>query len=567
MEFGILGPLEVRDGGRVLPVHGPKQRALLAVLLLHANEVVSSQRLIDSLWGDRAPATAANTLQVHVSRLRRLLEPPGSSREILLARPPGYVLRVALGELDLHRFESLVEAARRSRSGGDPAAASASLHEGLGLWRGSPLSDFTAERFAQAPIERLEELRLTAEEERVEADLCLGRHRELVGELRALIAEHPLRERLCGQLMLALYRCGRQAEALEVYQDARRTLVGELGIEPGHELQRLEKAILLQDPSLEPPPGGIHREPGGAPVGIEPAQSARAILLAAFSSHELDVLLPFAEALAGSHPPHELIIARLLPPQTGDGGAPTQDQLALAAAELDERRDALAAGGVAARVVAFTSTEPGDDIVRLATEQDVDLLLLEPGGLFGDEPTPAGLDVVLEGAPCDVGLVLRGESAVGHGESRAPVLVTFAGAEHDWTAVELGAWIARAEKRTLVLVGPAGDLSEGRRDSSRVLATASLVVQQFAGIAAQPQLVGSGAEGIVQAAARARVLIVGFPGASNRSGLGALHARIAEQASAPTVFVRRGLRPGGLAPRAGVTRFTWSLGGETTEQE
>ncbi|MGH2994786.1 MAG: AfsR/SARP family transcriptional regulator [Gaiellaceae bacterium] len=566
MEFGILGPLEVRDGGRVLPVHGTKQRALLAVLLLHANEVVSSDRLIDSLWSDQAPATAANTLQVHVSRLRRLLEPSGSSREILLTRPPGYVLRVAPGELDLHRFESMVEAARQSLSAGEPAAASASLREGLALWRGSPLSDFASERFAQAPIERLEELRLTAHEERVEADLGLGRHRELVGELRALTAEHPLRERLCGQLMLALYRCGRQAEALEVFQEARRTLVGELGIEPGHELQRLEKAILRQDPVLEPPTGELSRERGEAPVGIEPAQGARAILLAAFDSRELDVLLPFAAALAGSQPPHELIIARLLVPQTGNGGAPGQDQLALASAELDERRGALAAEGVAARVVAFTSTEPGHDIVRLASEQDVDLLLLEPGRLFGAEPSPAGLDVVLEGAPCDVGLVLRRENAGGQGEPGAPVLVTFAGAEHDWTAVELGAWIARAEKRSLVLVGPAGDPSEGRRDSSRVLATASLVVQQFAGIAAHPLLTGSGAEGIVEAAARARLLIVGFSSESNRSGLGALHARIAEQARAPTVFVRRGLRPGGLAPRAGVTRFTWSLGGET-EQE
>jgi DNA-binding SARP family transcriptional activator len=243
MEFRILGPLEIREEGRVLRLGGAKQRALLASLLLRANEVVSRDRLIDELWGASPPDTARTALQVYVSQLRKAL-----GRDLILTQPPGYLVRVRDGELDLHRFERLVAAARAE----EPALAARLLREGLALWRGSPLAELD-DSFARAERARLEEQRLAALEQRVEAELALGRHAELVPELEGLVREQPLRERLRGQLMLALYRCGRQADALEVYRTGRRLLDEELGLEPDNELQRLEKAILNHDPSLESP--------------------------------------------------------------------------------------------------------------------------------------------------------------------------------------------------------------------------------------------------------------------------------------------------------------------------
>jgi DNA-binding SARP family transcriptional activator len=264
MEFRILGPLEVDDSGRILDLGGQKQRALLAVLLLHANHVVPSSRLIDALWEEEPPETARKALQVYVSQLRKVLGPG-----ILLTRDPGYLLLVEPGTLDLDRFEALAREAR----GADLPTAAAKLREGLALVRGPPLADFAAERFAQPEIARLEELRLDAIEERIEAELGLGLHTELVGELEALAAEHPLRERLQRQRMLALYRCGRQAEALEAYQAARRALVEELGIDPGRDLRELHLQILNQDPALEleaRPAARAVPEAGGAFVGREP---------------------------------------------------------------------------------------------------------------------------------------------------------------------------------------------------------------------------------------------------------------------------------------------------------
>ena len=237
----------MRDGERIVELEGAKARALLVLLLLHANEVVPSDRLIDDLWSGSPPSTAANALQVYVSRLRKLL-----GREAVVTRAPGYQLRVEPDRVDALRFARLVEEAREALADGRPDAALAGLEEALALWQGAPLAEFVYEAFAQAPINRLEELRLTALEEGFEARLALGRGADLVADLEALVAEHPLRERLRGQLMLALYRAGRQAEALELYQETRRLLVDELGIEPSPNLQRLETAILRQDPALEP---------------------------------------------------------------------------------------------------------------------------------------------------------------------------------------------------------------------------------------------------------------------------------------------------------------------------
>jgi DNA-binding SARP family transcriptional activator/tetratricopeptide (TPR) repeat protein len=269
MDFQILGPLEVCRAGRPVSLGAAKQRALLAILLLHANEIVSRDLLIDGLWGAHPPASAPNAVQVYVAQLRKALEPgrsKGTPTEILLTRPGGYSLHVEADAVDAERVERLSAEGSSRLAAGDPASAAPLLHEALDLWRGPPLADFTYEPFAQAEIARLEELRLSTLEERLEADLALGGHGSVIGQLEALVREHPLRERLRGQLMLALYRAGRQAEALESFRDARRVLTDELGIVPGPELQRLEGAILRQDPELDVEPAETPAQPPAAAV-------------------------------------------------------------------------------------------------------------------------------------------------------------------------------------------------------------------------------------------------------------------------------------------------------------
>ena len=255
MDFRILGPLEVSHEGRELPLAGSKQRAVLAILLLHANEVVSSDRLIDELWGEQPPPSAAKSLQVHVSRLRQALDRAGeaSPGSVIVTHGRGYLIQLGPDELDKARFESLLDEGTKALADDSPERAAELLREGLALWRGPPLADFAYEPFAQAEIARLEELRLSAVEQRIEADLALGHHAQVIGELESLVGRHPFRERLRAQLMLALYRSGRQAEALDAYQDARRALVDELGIEPGEELQELQSRILAHDPTLGGP--------------------------------------------------------------------------------------------------------------------------------------------------------------------------------------------------------------------------------------------------------------------------------------------------------------------------
>jgi YVTN family beta-propeller protein len=257
MNYRILGPLEVCVDGHALDLGGEKPRALLAILLLHGNEAVSVDRLIEGIWGERLPRSAHKTLQGYVYRLRKLLE-NGSTEAgatanggVLVTTARGYLLRVADGELDLDRFRALVDQGRQALAVGDPATAATRLRDALGLWRGPALADLGYEAFAQPAIAQLEELRLAALEDRIEADLALGLDRDLVGELSALIEQNPLRERLRGQLMVALYRCGRQAEALEVYQQYRRALSHELGLEPGPSLRELEASILSRDPKLD----------------------------------------------------------------------------------------------------------------------------------------------------------------------------------------------------------------------------------------------------------------------------------------------------------------------------
>jgi DNA-binding SARP family transcriptional activator/ABC-type glycerol-3-phosphate transport system substrate-binding protein len=270
VEFRILGPLEVVEDGRGVPIASARQRALLALLVLHANEPMSADRIADELWGEAPPPSGAKAVAFHVSRLRRALELAtgrGDGAGALETVPAGYVLRVGPDQIDS------VVAARLCREGerllpDDPAEAHDRLDLALGLWRGEPLSDLASEPFAQPEIARLGELRLRLLEDRIEADLRLGRSAELVGELRDLVAANPYRERLRGYLMLALYRCGRQAEALRTFQDGRTILVEELGIDPGPELQELERAILRQDAGLC---SGVEATPGRNPFkGMRP---------------------------------------------------------------------------------------------------------------------------------------------------------------------------------------------------------------------------------------------------------------------------------------------------------
>ena len=245
LSFALLGPLEVRRDGEVVPIVRGRQRALLAMLLLRANETVSADRLIEQLWGDAVPADATNALQVHVSRLRRAL-----GAEALITTAAGYQLRVEPGALDAETFAAGAEDGRRALAAGRPLEAADALRQALGLWRGSAVADCAYDAFAQADIARLEELRLAAHEDLVDAELALGQCP--VAELERLVREHPLRERLRGQLMLALHRSGRQADALAAYRRGRETLIAELGLEPSPALRRLEQDILQHAPALTP---------------------------------------------------------------------------------------------------------------------------------------------------------------------------------------------------------------------------------------------------------------------------------------------------------------------------
>ena len=725
LEFRVLGPLEVVRDGVVVVLSRPKQRALLASLLLRANELVSTERLIEDLWGREPPRTALPALQGLVADLRKAL-----GAELIVTRSPGYVLELGSARLDLKGFERLLEDGVRARAAGNPERGARLLGEALGLWRGPALADFRYENFAQAAAARLEELRLAALEERIEADLALGREVELVGELEALVAEHPLRERLRGQLMLALYRKGRQAEALEVYQQGRRLLVDELGIDPGPALQRLERAVLNQDPSLELegpvrpglPTGTVtllfsdiegstrllhdlgddyrdllvaHRRalrdavsaqdgfevdsqgdghfcvfleavqaagaaaaaqrsfateqwPGGvelrvrmglhtgeptpvewgyvgvdlhraaricaaahggqvllsadtqrllvgstalASEGIElldlgehrlkdlpeperlaqlvgdgmaadfppprtggsvpvPVQTPdRSILLAPERAASLPGLLAVAEPLARSQTPHELIVNQLLPPP----GAGLRD----ATVALAELRGKLAERGIAARTAAFTSDNPTRDLLRTATEQDIDLLLTDcPDDLIAGRLSDA-LRVLLEEAPCDIGLLLS--RAREPPDATSPVFVAFGGAEHDWAALELAAWVASSTDAPLLLTGSTGDSAAGQRDASRLLAIASMAVQGLAGVDAQPVLVEPGAAGLIGAAAGASLVVLPFPEDWRSLGLGPVRSAVTRDTQSRVLLVRRGLRPGGLAPPENLTRFTWTL--------
>jgi len=513
----MLGPLEVLVDGEPVALGGRMQRAGLAILLAEANDTVSVERLVDGVWDEDPPETAANLIQGYVSQLRKAL-----GRERIATRGKGYAVTVGPGELDLERFEAKVG-----------SGSAADLSEALGLWRGGALSDLADVPGVRPIAARLDELRLVATEQRIAADLEGGQAAEAAAELQALIAEHPLREHLWGLRMLALYRAGRQAEALEAYREARSALVAELGIEPGTELRALEQAILRQDRSLDPPTGA-------RPVAAGERQAPRrSVLAAALAGDALAPLADLGAALA-EHADHELMLAATVT---------STAELADLTSRLREVGEPLSARGVAVRTGAFTSVAPGSDLSRLAREQDVDLLLADaPSGLLED---PRVLHL-LEDSPCDVAIV------VGDGVPRpGPVFVPFSGFEHDWAAIELGAWLALALERRLQLAGPSTGPSG--RDASRMLASASLALQRGLGVEADPVIVEPSPQALVEAAGESGIVVVGLTERWRRDGLGGARTALATSASTPTLLVRRGLRPGGLAPRPGDTRFTWTI--------
>lgn len=469
--IALLGPF---DAGA--DVGEGKPRALLARLALDHGRVVTAATLVEALWGESPPPSAPKVLQAHVSALRKAL-----GRDTVETRGGGYLLH---SETDLEAFERL---AARARSEGDPAARARLLRDALALWRGEPLAEIR-EPFAAAASARLAELRLEAISLRIEAELALGEGDALVAELRELVAQEPLRERLRAQLMRALYRAGRQAEALEAYREGRALLVAELGIEPGPELQEVQRAILQQDSRL-----AVARVD---PRGVIVCVNARPVAQLA----PLD---------------RELVVVELVPD-------------AAALAEADRRL-----AGIPARTAAFTSTDPVGDAVRLATEQSAELLVVAEAS-----------DDLLAAAPCDVALV-NGVDAVGDG----PVAVPFGGAREEWPALELGAWLARAHRRPLRLLGT--EAGPGRRDASRALAAASLALQRFSGVRAETALVAPGA-----AALSGAIVVASLP----RGGLDATR-RALLASPFPVLLVHGGLRPSGLAPAETRTRFSWSLSG------
>ena len=251
MQIRVLGPVEVLVDGHARPLPAAGERELLALLALAAGRVVPVPALIDALWGEQLPANPGNALQVRVSKLRRALTAAGLG-DVLLTRPPGYLLDVDPLSVDALRFADLVAAARAA-AGTDPETAARRYREALALWRGTPLAEFAETRWAGPEVARLTQLQLAARVELIDLELAAGRHTEVLGELEALTAAHPLHEPLHGRLMLALYRAGRQADALAAYQHAREVLDAELGLTPGAELRDLQEAILRQDPHLRPP--------------------------------------------------------------------------------------------------------------------------------------------------------------------------------------------------------------------------------------------------------------------------------------------------------------------------
>jgi YVTN family beta-propeller protein len=415
MDIRILGSLEVLIDGRNVALGGARQRGVLAILLLHRGEVVPVDRIAEELWAGRPPPTATKTVQVYVSRLRKAL-----GDGALVTRGGGYALEVGADSLDAVRFERLASEGREALDRGDPRSSARLLNAALDLWRGPALADLAYEEFAQNEIGRLEELRVAAVESRIDAELALGRHRPLVPELESLVAEHPGRERLRGQLMLALYRTGRQAEALESYRDARRALVEEMGLEPSPELQRLERAILAQDPAIDGPARGgpVAALRSGRP-GVAVALLGGGLLLAAvalavalISDGGSEPQLASANSVAVIEPESDRVVASV---PTGVGPADVSAGAGDVWVANHTDDSATRIDPETKTVVSTTSPQnsvaglaAGTDAVWIATSRGSELIRVDPASQSVRSIPLAGRLVSLEFAPVN-------PVAVGHG--------------------------------------------------------------------------------------------------------------------------------------------------------
>lgn len=496
-EFGVLGPVEVVTREGLLPLAGPKQRATLAMLLLEANRVVPAERLAEQLYDGEPPATAMTQVQRQISELRKML----AGHATIETRPPGYAIMLEPGQLDLDRFQRRLADAEEACASGAPGEAARCLDQALALWRGPALADLSSEPFAQLPARRLEELRLLALERKLEASLAAGQAGSVAIEAQQLVATHPTRERFTAHLMVALFRTGRQIDALAAYRELREALVAGYGVEPGPALRELESRILRQDPAL----------------GAQPVQEAYAgsVLIAVWAETEVDSVLAVGQSLAQALR-YEVLVATVaregagLPEPVNDLPAP-------------------------ARTAAFTTADAALDVARLAQEQESDVLVVPARGLEG--------------------LAARSTATVVSVSERAfdrtagvDVVVPFAGTDDDWAALEVAAALACATGAKLRLVGPGS--SGGRRDASRLLASASLAVQRILGVHVEAVLAPPGGAALSKAVTGATWVVVG----ARRYG------RWQPQLGEQLIVVHRGVRPGLLAPPETRTRYTWSIG-------
>ena len=456
---------------------------------------------------------------------------------MLTTRSPGYVIRVEPDELDLHRFERLVDEGRSLLARGLAADASERLRDALSLWRGPALADFAYESFAQAAIARLEEIRLAAVELRIDADLALGRHDELVGELEALVAEHPLRERLRRYLMTALYRSGRQAEALDAYQDARRALVDELGIDPSPALQELERAILRQDPALD--------VEAPAPAGVREV-AERSILVAITHETHIDALLAVAEPLVAtpaSRPdPGQARVGRSRrfgPRRPGSKSAGLHSKRAVSWPVRPRSRRRR-------RVRSWLGSPPSSTSISCSPTR--------PTSSWPRELPTSSSPPSSRRRPATWRC-----SFLGMRRPRAPCSSRSEGPSTTGRRSSSARGLRAPPSVPLRLAGAAAVPEQGKRDASRLLSHGALAVQRVLGISAEPLLTPPGEEGMLEASRDAGLLVVGLSTRWHREGLGPARLRLAREAAPPTLLVRRGLRPGGLAPPATLTRFTWSI--------
>jgi DNA-binding SARP family transcriptional activator len=521
LEFRVLGPFAVVRDGVPLAIGGRRQRAFLALLVLHGGEVVSRDRLIDTLWGERTPPSAAHVLHVYASQLRSVLD-----ADVLVTRSPGYVLDAADDQIDLRRFERLFDAAQVALARGDAARACAFLDDADGLWHGTVLEDLAHEEFVQAEARRLEELRIAAAELRAEAAIARGPDGADMARLQALAVAQPSRERTHALLIRALAATGRQAEALDVYGRLRARLDEELGIEPGADLRAAHLAVLRQETTAP------------APAAPLPARTPRGTVLAVVTDPaRLAGIAAVADRAAAARG-RELILACVLP-------AASRDQLGVAAAAArDARRDVAGA----ARTAAFVSGDPAAAISQLATEHDADLVVCDGHGITADGILTRAQRELLATVTADVALVLQGRLDDG------PVACPFGGSVHDWAAVELAALLAHAQDAPLRLIGVVSDGD----DSSRHVARAGLSVQGVLGIDTDPVLAVPGAPGLIGAAQGCSCLVLGLSDLWRSVGLGAVRAELAAGFSS-LVVVRRGVRPGLLASDGARSRFAWSV--------